>query len=109
MDFLDCLGNMRPWVCKGDSSKSRLIQEFSWEGRMFGSFTESEVEAVKRWIDALGHPDPQVYWSFTGRTTTMSDQVLQKQDIRVDYPVMSPISVADLSAKLIPASPAPLL
>jgi Iron-containing redox enzyme len=109
MDFLDCLSNMRPWVCRGDSSKSRLIQELSWEGRMFGSFTESEVEAVKRWIDALGHPNPQVYWSFIGRTKTMSDQVLQKQDIRVDYPVMSPISVADLSAKLIPASPAPLL
>ena len=107
-DFLDYLSNMRPWVCRGDSSKSRFIQELSWEGRMFGSFTQNEVEAVKRWIDALETPDPQVYWSFVGRAKTMSDQVLQKQDIRVDYPVLSPISTIDLSAKLISPTPSPV-
>jgi len=90
MDFVDYLSNMRPWVRKGDSGKSRLIQELSWQGKMFGSFTQSEVEAVKQWIDALGNPNPQVYWSFIGRTETLSTQVLQKQDIRVDYPVLSP-------------------
>jgi Iron-containing redox enzyme len=109
MDFLDSLSNMKPWVRRGDSSKSRLIQELSWEGKMFGCFTQSEVEVVKRWIDGLGNPNPQLYWSFVGRTETTSDQVLQKQDIRVDYPVLSPISMTDLSAKLNSHSPSPLL
>ena len=109
MDFLDYLSNMKPWVYRGDSSKSRLIHELSWEGKMFGSFTQSEVEVVKRWIDALGNLDPQLYWSFVGRNETMSDQVLQKQDITVDYPVLSPVSTTDQSAKLYPLSPSPLL
>lgn len=108
MDFMDHLGNMKPWVYKGDSNKSKLMKELSWEGKMFGSFTQTEVEAVRRWIDALGNPNPQLYWLFVGRTETMSDQVLQKQDISVDYPVLLPITIADLSAKLTPFSPSPL-
>lgn len=108
MDFLDSLSNMKPWVRRGDSSKSKLIQELSWEGKMFGSFTQNEVEVVKRWIDALGNSNPQVYWSFVGRTEIKSDQVLQKQDIRVDYPVLSPISMADLLAQPAPLFTPPL-
>jgi len=70
-DFLHDLGNCKPWVIKGDSQKSRLIRELSWEGKMFGSFTEKEVEIVKQWIDSLGsqpqapRPDPKVYYDFT--------------------------------------------
>lgn len=109
MDFLDSLSNMKPWVRRGDSSKSKLIQELSWEGKMFGSFTQNEVEVVKRWIDALGNSNPQIYWSFVRRTETISDQVIEKQDIRVDYPVLSPISMADLSAQSTPLSPNSLL
>ena len=108
-DFLHCLSNMKQWVHKGDSSKSRLIQELSWEGKMFGSFTQGEVEVVKRWIDSLGNPNPQVYWSFVGRTESKSNDVFQKQDIRVDYPVLSPISMAGLSANFTPLSPSTLL
>lgn len=111
MDFLDYLSNMKPWVRKGDSGKSRLIQEMLWEGKMFGSFTQSEVEGLRRWIDALGTPNPQLYWSFVGRTETPSDQVLQRQDIRVDYPVFSSITIDDLSAQPTPRhlSPSPHL
>lgn len=96
MDFLDDLSNMKPWVYKGDSSRSKLIQELSWEGKMFGSFTQAEVEVVQRWIDSLGNPDTRLYWSFVGRTEITSNQVFQNQDICVDYPVFSPISVNDL-------------
>ncbi len=108
MDFLDYLSNMKPWVRRGDSSKSKLIQELSWEGKMFGSFTQNEVEVVRRWIDALENPNPQIYWSFVRRTETIFDPVFQKQDIRVDYPVLSPISMADLSAQPTPLFPSPL-
>lgn len=109
MDFIDSLSNMKPWVRRGDSGKSKLIQELSWEGKMFGSFTQNEVEVVRRWIDALGNSNPQIYWSFVQRIETTSHQVLQKQDIRVDYPVLSPISMADLLAQPAPLSPTPLL
>lgn len=109
MDFLDHLSNMKPWVFKGNSGKSRLILELSWEGKMFGSFTQNEVEAVKQWIDGLEIPNPQIYWSFVNRTETLSDQVLQKQDIRIDYPVLALNSMADLSNKPTPNPPSPLL
>ncbi|KAI5839458.1 hypothetical protein DFP73DRAFT_561702 [Morchella snyderi] len=97
MDFLRDLSNMKPWVRKGDSRQSKLIQELSWEGRMFGSFTQTEVEVVRQWIDSLGNPDiPQIYWSFTGQPETSSSEVLQNQDICVDYPVFSLIPAKDL-------------
>ena len=76
---------------------------------MFGSFTQNEVEAVKRWIDALENPNPQIYWSFVGRAETLSNRALHEQDIRVDYPVLSPISMVDLPSEESPLSPTPLL
>lgn len=109
MDFLDSLSNMKPWVRKGDSNRSKLIQELSWEGKMFGSFTQGEVEVVKRWIDALGRPDPQIYWTFVGRSEITSEEVLHNQDIRVDYPVLKPVSLADLSTGQSSPSLSPLL
>jgi len=108
MDFLDDLSKTKPWICKGDSCKSKLIRELSWKGKMFGSFTQSEVEVVKRWIDSLGKPDSRLYWSFVGRTEITSTQVLQNQDIRVDYPVIAPISADDFSTKSSPSSTFPL-
>jgi hypothetical protein len=89
MDFLNDLGNARMWVWKGESSKSALIREISWKGKMFGAFTQKEVEAIKRWIDSLGTPDSSMYWQFVGREETKSSQVFQNQDIAVDYPVLS--------------------
>ena len=90
MDFLDHLSNLRPWVRKGDSSNSKLVTELLWGGKMFGSFTQSEVEVVQRWINALGDPDPSLYWSFIGADSISSKAVLEKQDLRIDSPVLSP-------------------
>ena len=95
-DFLHDLGNCKPWVIKGNSSKSTLVKELSWEGRMFGSFTQSEVEVVKAWIDELGAPvqektpDPQVYFNFTQRDPSdLSFENPEKGDILSQYPIFS--------------------
>ncbi|KAK4976481.1 hypothetical protein LTR66_010868 [Elasticomyces elasticus] len=87
MEFLHDLGSCKPWVIKGNSGKSRLTRELAWEGKMFGSFTQTEVEVVKRWIDSLGNPDfdPHLYWSYTGRKEITSKQRLgRKQDVRFE-------------------------
>lgn len=97
MDFLEDLKEMKPWVHKGEGSKSKLIKELSWPGKMFGSFTQNEVEVVKRWIDGLGARDPRFYWSFVDRAEIPSDQVFQNQNICVDYPVFSPVPTDALS------------
>ncbi|SLM35864.1 PqqC-like protein [Lasallia pustulata] len=91
MDFLNDLRSMRPWVSEGDSRNSKLIQAISWPGIMFGSFTQNEVEVIKRWIDSLGNSDPRFYWLFTGQAEITSDQAFRSRDIRADYPVFSPV------------------
>jgi hypothetical protein len=95
-DFLQDLGNCKPWVIKGDSEKSRLVKELSWEGKMFGSFTETEVEVVKAWIDELGlpaqtpPPNQEVYFGFTKQSPKLPTAVASTGlDILVDYPVLS--------------------
>lgn len=61
-----------------------------WDGKMFGSFTESEVEVVLAWIDSLGNgPDPDVYWRFVQRSKVSSSQTLANLNISRDYPVFS--------------------
>jgi hypothetical protein len=87
-DFLEDLSNCKPWVVKGESSESRLIKELSWEGKMFGSFTQTEVEIVKAWIDELGEPDGTAYFEFTGRDAFKP--LAAQQDILADYPVLLP-------------------
>lgn len=89
MEFLDELSNLKPWVRKGNSAGSKLIQELSWGGKMFGSFTQNEVEVFKRWIDSMRSHDPKLYWSFNGRTEIPSSQIFQNQDITTEYPVYS--------------------
>ncbi|KAI4667591.1 uncharacterized protein J4E88_010255 [Alternaria novae-zelandiae] len=95
-EFVQDLSNCKPWVIKGDSEKSRLVKELSWEGKMFGSFTEKEVEVVKAWIDELGSPvqspqsDPSVYFDFTGQSSSPPvEAVTQELDILTDYPVLA--------------------
>ncbi|KFY33215.1 hypothetical protein V494_07825 [Pseudogymnoascus sp. VKM F-4513 (FW-928)] len=51
--LIDALSSSKYWICKGDSSKSRFIQELQWNGRMFGSFTQDEYNVLTEWIDAL--------------------------------------------------------
>lgn len=98
MEFLEDLKNMTPWVRTGQSSRSKLIQELSWPGKMFGSFTQNEVEVVKRWIDGLCDPNPRFYWSFVGRDEIPSNPIFQNRDICVDYPVFLPPPVDTLSS-----------
>jgi len=95
-EFLHDLSSCKPWVIKGSSGKSRLIQELSWEGRMFGSFTQSEVTIVKLWIDSLSTapkpelPDLQVYYDFTKQASAaLSSSASEKPDILTQYPVLS--------------------
>ncbi|KAJ4990900.1 hypothetical protein SVAN01_03689 [Stagonosporopsis vannaccii] len=95
-DFLHDLGNCKPWVIKGDSEKSRLVKELSWEGKMFGSFTQTEVEVVKAWIGELEMPvqtaqsDSKAYYEFTRRSPKpLSTEAPAKPDILVDYPVLT--------------------
>ncbi|KAH7018659.1 hypothetical protein B0J12DRAFT_775433 [Macrophomina phaseolina] len=66
--FLAALAASPAWVRKGDGARSKLVKELLWGGKMFGSFTEREVEVVKSWIDELGRrPDASTYWSFASR------------------------------------------
>ncbi|KAJ4331692.1 hypothetical protein N0V87_008972 [Didymella glomerata] len=95
-EFLVDLGNCKPWVIKGDSEKSRLVKELSWEGKMFGSFTQTEVEVVKAWIDELGTPsetpksDPNVYYNFTKQSSKVPISATSiNLDALVDYPVLA--------------------
>lgn len=109
MEFLDELSNLKPWVRKGNSAGSKLIQELSWGGKMFGSFTYSEVEIFKRWIDSMRSHDPKFYWSFNRRAETPSSEVFQNQDITADYPVYSSVpSEVPLSPPLPPSGSSPL-
>ncbi|KAH7128964.1 hypothetical protein EDB81DRAFT_845946 [Dactylonectria macrodidyma] len=60
-EFIDALANATPWVRAGLSSSSLLIRELAWEGRMFGAFTHTEVEALSAWIDGLSTPEEKTY------------------------------------------------
>lgn len=51
--FLNALADAKPWVHRGNSQKSLLMKELAWRGRMFGAFTENEVELMRTWIDSL--------------------------------------------------------
>lgn len=53
MEFLQSLSTTKKLVHRGKSTSNKLIQELSWKGKVFGAFTESEVQAVSDWIDAL--------------------------------------------------------
>ncbi|KAE8153822.1 hypothetical protein BDV25DRAFT_127012 [Aspergillus avenaceus] len=66
-DFIQTLSNAQPWVYRGDSGRSRLLQQLSWGGSMFGAFTHQEVETLRSWIDNLSPKHPKRYWQFTGR------------------------------------------
>ncbi|KAL9012052.1 MAG: hypothetical protein Q9173_003155 [Seirophora scorigena] len=107
-EFINALAESKPWIYKGDPDRSRLIKAMAWDGKMFGSFTQLEVEALRRWIESLAvhQPDPKHYWAFTGRTELSSESVFNGQDIRADYPVFPALPKLDL---LGPANPTGIL
>jgi hypothetical protein len=53
MGLLNALSCSKYWVCRGNSTKSRFLQELQWNGRMFGSFTQNEYDVLRGWIDSL--------------------------------------------------------
>ncbi|KAJ6096446.1 hypothetical protein N7486_007192 [Penicillium sp. IBT 16267x] len=80
LEFLQCLSTSKPWVYPGDSQKSKLIQELQWGGKMYGSFTKSELEALELWINTLGYDRAHFYHSFIGTTTHSLCQTSKEQD-----------------------------
>ncbi|KAK6362853.1 hypothetical protein TWF730_000306 [Orbilia blumenaviensis] len=50
--FLEVLGSSS-WVVPGKPDQSRLIQEISWKGRMFGAFTIAETTVLTNWISGM--------------------------------------------------------
>lgn len=94
-EFIGALANSKPWVRKGNSAQSKLMSLLAWDGKMFGSFTQNEVEVVRNWIDSLNDsPSPGIYWKFTGRAFKSSPEAVQSLDIRSDYPVLSPTTLS---------------
>jgi Iron-containing redox enzyme len=89
--FLEALSKTRPWIRAGDSAGSKFIQELSRNGKMFGAFTEAEVEVMKNWINALAtrSGEPVLYWNYVGRKELSSEESLRNQDVRVIYPIFS--------------------
>lgn len=98
-EFLEDLSKSTPWIKKGDPDGSKLIQELYWGGKMFGSFTQGEVDLVKAWILSLDGLNTtgagnralaasDMYWQFTGRARNDLPCLAAAQDIRTNHPVM---------------------
>ncbi|KAK2611944.1 hypothetical protein QQS21_002050 [Conoideocrella luteorostrata] len=89
--FLQSISNSRPLIIRGNSAKSRLTRELSWEGKMFGSFTQAEVDTVKKWIDSLDDQnefESGVYYGFIGSEIKEdAPRYLNNHDVSNAYPV----------------------
>ena len=107
-EFIDALSHARPWIRRGDSGGSKLVQSLLWNGKMFGSFTASEVTTMRAWIDALAptSSDPSFYYSFTNQTPLLPTP--GDQDIRTDYPTFQPQFASMPPAPTIALSPSEL-
>ena len=111
MDFLDHFSRTKSWVYKGDSSKSRFVKELLWGGRMFGAFTQTETDAVKKWIDTMPSSRPQLYWDFTGREDDLTSPTISKINLGPDRTNSSSIrtlasfSKGAVSSSEFPAAP----
>jgi hypothetical protein len=92
-DFLRALSNAKPWVIKGKSSKSLLVRELAWNGRMFGAFTNKEFDDLQAWIDNLDSDESNYesrYWGYATRSEL--DRIASAsnpfvQDITTHHPV----------------------
>jgi hypothetical protein len=84
--LLSALSHSKYWICRGDSSRSRFVQELGWNGRMFGCFTQAETEILKNWIDDLPKISSDLENHATGPDIVISDN--QNEDILCEYPVL---------------------
>ncbi|KAL2855394.1 hypothetical protein BJY01DRAFT_204558 [Aspergillus pseudoustus] len=93
LELLSALSRSKRWISPGRGRQSRLVQELTWGGRMFGAFTSDEVDVLAAWIDALGFgnkssTDISPYYTFTGRKPVASRDVVRSlQDPAVHHPV----------------------
>ena len=90
LELLKELSKAKPWIYPGASSKSLLIRELSWEGRMFGAFTHDEVVALTAWIDSLDpEEDAGLYWGYTRKKPLPSKKAVRElQDPARHHPVV---------------------
>ncbi|PYH97588.1 hypothetical protein BO71DRAFT_121753 [Aspergillus ellipticus CBS 707.79] len=97
LDLLTALSRAKPWIYPGASSKSLLVRELSWEGRMFGAFTHDELTTLTAWIDSLSPENSAwLYWGFTCRTPLASkDAVGELQDPTRHHPAVLHCDDAD--------------
>lgn len=94
LDFLKDLSEAKPWIIRGHSSKSLLIRELEWKGRMFGAFTDAEVKVLTDWIDtptSIGNQVQHSYWQLIGCEVDEKQPLPFKQDLAVDHPVFSTV------------------
>lgn len=93
-EFLEALADSKPWVYRGDSSKSLLMRELSWKGRMFGAFTQDEAALTKVWIDSLNKKDADpknTYWARVGGFQSVEKAFIPpRHDVAVTHPVFPP-------------------
>ncbi|OGM50935.1 hypothetical protein ABOM_000529 [Aspergillus bombycis] len=104
-DFLRNLTEARPWVYKGDSQKSKLVQELRWGGRMFGCFTDRELGVLERWVDTLCYTnvdhirisDEEKEFSVTTGTTNQDNIYLNNASHLKAPPAILPTEPGSLS------------
>lgn len=66
--FIESLSASKPWIYPGDSQRSKLVQALQWGGKMYGSFTPSELETLVLWIDSMDSKHSPFYYSFIGQS-----------------------------------------
>ncbi|KAK0512791.1 hypothetical protein JMJ35_004808 [Cladonia borealis] len=90
LQLLKALSQAKPWIYPGASSRSLLVRELSWKGRMFGAFTHEEVDALISWIDSLKPEDnASLYWNFTSQKPLSSKKAVDElQDPVRHHPVV---------------------
>ena len=105
-EFLEAFSSCKPWIIKGNSSGSKMVQDLAWSGKMFGAFTNNETEVLKKWIDSLGQKERISYWSFTNQDKERFWQSTHSGDIRHNYPVFASVSnIAYLIPNVAASSP----
>jgi len=90
-ELLDALSFSKYWICRGDSAKSRFIQELQWHGRMFGAFSQYEYDTLKRWIDNL--PNASLVLESSDSIYDTEGEI-DDTNVLSGQPVFSPLSYA---------------
>ena len=101
LQLLTALSQAKPWIIPGASSKSLLMRELAWEGRMFGAFTHDETAALGAWIDALGEGNALLYWNFTRQEPLASKDVVgELRDPARHHPVVMPCETHEIDTEI---------